>query len=177
MRPTVASHLRIAGEALFEAIPTRVDLDASTIRIDTQMNRLNELAAPKTKRSRRTIRIDARSVTLLRNWHRAHLEAETKWTWQGNSEDLVATTRNGTALFQRNVHRSLVQTSERAGLLPHVLAYDLRHTAITLQVEKGHPIEKIADWAGTSERMIWDVYRHKLEHVTDLGSIDGIEDP
>lgn len=51
--------------------------------------------------------------------------------------------------------------------------YDLRHTAITYQVEKGYPVHRIADWAGTSEPMIIDVYRHKLDEITDLGPSNG----
>lgn len=53
-----------------------------------------------------------------------------------------------------------------------ISAYDLRHTAIALRVERGLPPYQIADWAGTSERMIADVYRHKLDAVTDLGPIE-----
>jgi hypothetical protein len=33
--------------------------------------------------------------------------------------------------------------------MPAVSGYDLRHTAITFQVEKGHSVHQIADWAGT----------------------------
>jgi hypothetical protein len=40
---------------------------------------------------------------------------------------------------------------------------------ITFQVEKGYTIDQLADWAGTSARMIIDVHRHKLADVTDLG--------
>jgi integrase len=58
--------------------------------------------------------------------------------------------------------------SERADVHPAVSGCDLRHTAITFQVEKGYPVHQIADWAGTSERII-DVYRHKLTDATDLG--------
>lgn len=60
---------------------------------------------------------------------------------------------------------------------PAISAYDLRHSAITLMITNGHPVYRVADWAGTSERMIWDVYRHLLEDVTDLGSIDQPDQP
>ncbi len=46
--------------------------------------------------------------------------------------------------------------------------YELRHTAVTLQAEAGHSAWAIADWAGTSERMIADVYRHKLMDASPL---------
>ena len=50
--------------------------------------------------------------------------------------------------------------------------YDLRKTAITHQVERGLPVYKIADWAGTSERMIWEVYRKQLEEVADVAPVN-----
>ena len=93
--------------------------------------------------------------------------------WSGNSQDLLATTKLGTPINQRNVHRSLAIACRRVEIEPGVSGYDLRHTAITFQVEKGHPVHQIADWAGTSERMITEVYRHKLNEITDLGPSDG----
>ncbi len=92
--------------------------------------------------------------------------------WSGDPQDLVVTTAFGTAINQRNVHRSLALACRRAGIEPAVSGYDLRHTAITFQVEKGYPVHQIADWAGTSERMIIEVYRHKLTDVLDLGPSD-----
>ena len=56
--------------------------------------------------------------------------------------------------------------------MPAISGYDLRHTAITFQVEKCYPVHQIADWAGTSERIIIDVYRHKMTDVIDLGPSD-----
>ena len=84
----------------------------------------------------------------------------------------MVTTRRGTPINQRNVHRSLVALSDAARVAPAVAGYDLRHTAITHQVERRVPVHKIADWAGTSERMIWEVYRQKLEEVSDVAPID-----
>jgi integrase len=92
--------------------------------------------------------------------------------WIGDDYDLVATTAFGTAINQRNVHRSLATACKQLGIEPAISGYDLRHTAITFQVERGHTVHQIADWAGTSERMILDVYRHKLDDVSDLGPSD-----
>jgi len=138
------------------------------------MNRENEVVQAKTKRSLRTFRLNQRSIERLVDWRRQQLEQRVHaWpAWIGNSEELVATSLVGTTLSQRNVHRSLVMACDRAGVSPRISGYDLRHTAITLQVENGHPAYRIGKWAGTSERMIADVYRHKLDQASDLGSID-----
>ena len=152
---------------------SRVDLNASTVRVDAQMNRDNDLAKAKTKRSYRTIRVDAETHARLFAWQstQSELAAAAGPAWSGNSNALLMTTALGTPINQRNVHRSLVLACHRAGIEPQVAAYDLRHSAITLTVENGHPLHKIADWAGTSERMIADVYRHKLDIISDLGAI------
>ncbi len=34
------------------------------------------------------------------------------------------------------------------------------------------PVATTVDWAGTSERMILDTYRHKLEEISEQGPID-----
>ncbi len=161
MRPAEARALRWS----------RVDLGALAVQVDAQMNRRNEVVAPKTKRSLRTIRIDPRTANLLAAWRQEQLAQAGKAgpAWKGNTDDLVATTLVGTAFSQRNVHRALVKACSKAGIEPAVSAYDLRHSAITLQVENGHPVHRIADWAGTSERMIADVYRHKLDDISDIG--------
>jgi hypothetical protein len=39
---------------------------------------------------------------------------------------------------------------------------------LTHQVEARHPVSQIADWAGTSEKMIYQHYRHQLREVVDL---------
>jgi integrase len=168
LRPAEARALRWKG----------VDLEARRIRIDRQMNRRNELAPVKTARALRTIRIDRRTAALMREWRDDQLQAakDAGPAWSGNPLDLVATTRLGTPINQRNVHRSMTDASKRAGIEPAVSGYDLRHSAITLMIENGHPVYRVADWAGTSERMIWDVYRHLLDDVTDLGSIDDGDD-
>ncbi len=154
---------------------SRVDLDAMTVRVDGQMNRRNEVVRAKTKRSHRTNRIDDTSVQRLRDWPEEQRAQEAKAgpAWSANPDRLLITPLVGTAINQRNVHRSIVLACDRAEITPRISAYDLRHTAITLQVENGHQAHRIADWAGTSERMIADVYRHKLSEIMDLGPIEG----
>ncbi|MCP4968380.1 MAG: tyrosine-type recombinase/integrase [bacterium] len=137
------------------------------MRTDAQINRDNELVKVKTKRSFRTIRVDPVTIDRLADWRRHQETAEHSAgvAWAGNELGLVATTALGTPVNQRNVHRTLGLASRKAGIDPTVSGYDLRHTAITFQIEKGIPVHRVADWAGTSERMIWDVYRHLLNEV------------
>ncbi len=139
------------------------------------MNRRNEIVKVKTRRSARTIGFDDATAERLCSWREEQTirQQDAGPAWSGNTENLVLTTLFGTAINQRNMHRSLTQLCDRAGVSPRISAYDLRHSAITFQVVNGHPAYRVADWAGTSERMIADVYRHKLDPVSDLGPVEG----
>lgn len=66
---------------------------------------------------------------------------------------------------------------EDAGV-QRIVPYELRHTAITLQLDAGSAAWRVADWAGTSERMIEQIYRHRLTRVSELGSVQltGLDD-
>lgn len=154
-----------------------VDLDARTVTVEGQINRRNQITKAKTKRAYRTIRVDDETVERFLSWRTEQDQDRSKAgpVWLGNADGLVATTARGTAINQRNVHRSLAQLSQRLGISPAVAGYDLRHTAITYQVEKDYPVHRIADWAGTSERMIWDVYRHRMRKVAELSPSDDID--
>jgi len=57
--------------------------------------------------------------------------------------------------------------------------YELRHTAITLQRQAGRDSAEVADWAGTSERMVNEIYRHRLDMESPVKpvDIDGIGGP
>ncbi len=60
--------------------------------------------------------------------------------------------------------------STKLGFDPPLIPYDLRHTAITLQSgsKLGYSDWELADWAGTSERMINEVYRHRTDRVVPV---------
>ena len=84
---------------------------------------------------------------------------------------LVVTTRFGTPINRNNLLRMVETASSNAAFEP-IVPYELRHTAITFQLDACHESWKVADWAGTSERMIEQIYRHRLTRVSDLGSVD-----
>lgn len=80
----------------------------------------------------------------------------------GLDQDLIVTTGRGTPINWNNYRRSLRELCLKAEILPPITPYELRHTAISHQADQGHSSWQIADWAGTSERMIGERYRHKL---------------
>ena len=146
-----------------------VEWDAGVIRVGPRLNRDNERIGPKTRAATRSLRLAPDTIEILRCWrieqteHRANTGAA--WAESG----LVATTVVGTPLDFYLVPQALQRLCESVGVEPAVSPYELRHTAISFQAEAGHSAWVIADWAGTSERMIANVYRHKLVETSPLG--------
>ena len=121
------------------------------------------LTKPKTRRSLRVVAIDGQTVGLLGQWRDLREVSD-------NGDHLVVTSEAGTALDGSNLRRSKTAACERAGIDRYV-PYELRHTAITHQVETGAEIWRVADWAGTSERMIEEIYRHRTIRASSLSSV------
>lgn len=144
-----------------------INLDAGLLKVTNQMDAAGALAEVKTKDSARTIRLDDPSVQRLRWWRtQQDAIAATALRWD-NTTGLVATSRTGSGVDRNNFVRSLVKLCREVSIEP-ITPYELRHTAISHQADRGRSSWQIADWAGTSERMISTVYRHQLTEVSDL---------
>lgn len=145
-----------------------VDRDKGLLGVGPRLNRDNERIGPKTRAAVRSLRLAPDTLDLLDLWReeqaRHQVEAGAAWVDCG----LIATTALRTPLDFYLVSQSLQRLSDNVGVSPSVSPYELRHTAITLQPEAGHSAWAIADWAGTSERMIADTYRHKLTDTSPL---------
>jgi integrase len=145
----------------------QIDFVAATISVVTQLDADDEFTETKTLKSTRTIRLHPETVELLARWRQVQAALRDKAGDRWSDRDLVLSTRWGTAIDQGNHRRSIRELSRRFGL-DDLTPYELRHTAITHQIEAGHPASVVADWAGTSERMIYLHYRHRLREVVEL---------
>ena len=145
-----------------------VDIDAMTMTVRAQLSNKTNFVKPKTRKAYRTIRIDETTVAKIEAW-REHQDRQRSVAgpyWL--DLDLIAATSSGRPIQRHNFARSIRNLCKRLNIDPLITPYELRHTAISIQAEAGHPAFQIADWAGTSERMISDVYRHQLASVTYL---------
>lgn len=144
-----------------------IDLDRQTLSVVTQFDSTDEFVDPKTVDSTRTIELHPEAIQMLRLWldEQELLRQRAGDRWQ--DRDLVITTRYGTAINKDNYKRS-IQRLCRSARIPTITPYELRHTAITHQVDAVGSAAPVADWAGTSELMIWKHYRHKLRDVVRL---------
>jgi integrase len=144
-----------------------VDLDGGLLKVTNQMDAGGVLAEVKTRESARTIRLDDSSVERLVRWQGEQRQMAAKAVRWNNDAGLVATSQVGSGVDRNNFVRSLTRLCGEAGIDP-ITPYELRHTAISHQADRGSSSWQIADWAGTSERMISSVYRHQLTQVSDL---------
>ena len=144
-----------------------IDFARRTLSVVTQFDSYDEFVDPKTVDSTRTIKLHPEAVQLLRLWQddqdRLRRRAGHRWI----DRQLVITTRYGTAINKDNYKRSIQSLCRSAGVAA-ITPYELRHTAITHQVDAVGSAAPVADWAGTSELMIWKHYRHKLRDVVRL---------
>ncbi len=148
-----------------------LNFDRSELTITNQLDEDDEFVPPKTSEAPRTRAIDPVTAERppTRRERQARLQARaTSWS----ERDLVATTRTGTAIHRKNYLRSMRNLCTKLEIDP-IVPYELRHTAISHQAELGRYTSwELADWAGTSERMISTRYRHKLRKVIHLRPVD-----
>lgn len=159
---TLATGLR-KSEALGVTWP-KVDLDQGVLTPWTQPEWLPgggfRLVELKTEESRAPVVLAPAAVESLRARRRLQaqerLAAGPAWTDYG----LVWTTGVGTAIQPQNLHRHFHAACDRAGV-PRRRWHDLRHTAPTLLLEVGVPLEVVsALLRHTSIVTTKDVYGH-----------------
>jgi len=158
LRPAEARALRWAD----------VDLDLGQLTVSGQLDRQNRRTKPKTKKSARSLQLDEVTVARLSTWRTEQGDLRTIARYAWVDLDIVASTTRGKPVDRHSFARSLRGLCARCMIDPPISPYELRHTAITMQADAGHSGWEIADWAGTSEAMISEIYRHRLRQVSCL---------
>ena len=125
---------------------------------------------PKTKRSLRTIPIDETTADCLTIWRQSQDDSRQRAGRRWHDLDLVVTTCYGSPINAPNLRRMMEAACAEVAI-DRYLPYELRHSAITFQIDAGYPTWDVSDWAGTSTRMIDDVYRHRLTPVSGIGPV------
>lgn len=164
-----------------------VDMANGVIHVDRQLYYIprvgNIFQSPKTKSSKRDIRVPQHLLRSLQRWHVLQQELEDK---KGDSYCVVDETDNHSAVVcsknvaRKNIHRQyMVCTNEvgypvsRSGFLHHLEKYGLnahsfRHTHATLLAEAGAPPRGIATRLGHKNISVtqnW--YTHTTQKMTD----------
>jgi integrase len=148
-----------------------VNLERGVLRVRRTLSRTDKgyvLGEPKTKKSRRTIRLTAGAVEALR----AHLSRQLKEMERVGSlyqpGGLVFATTTGTLVNPSNLrNRSFKPLLRRAGLRP-IRFHDLRHTCATLLLLKDVSPKVVSEMLGhASVSITLDIYSHLLPDMQE----------
>jgi len=140
-----------------------VDLPSAVLRVSRSLKREGTklvLGEVKTARSRRSVNL-ATPVTKSLRLHKKRQAKERRVAGSSWTDlDLVFANEVGTPIDPSNLRRDFKAVSNRAGL-GHWHPHELRHSAISLMLGQGVPLEVVADVVGHSSiRMTADVYAH-----------------
>jgi integrase len=145
-----------------------VDLENATVRVRRTLTRTDNgkrfvLGEPKTKKSRRTVRLTLRAVEALKSHRACQAEEKRKVGSLYQDQGLVFASESGSLINPSNLRqRSFIPLLNRAGL-PKITFHDLRHTCASLLFQKNiHP--KLAQdlFGHASVAITLDTYSHML---------------
>jgi integrase len=151
-----------------------VDLEAGVVRVRRTLTLAKggpRLTEPKTRGSRRSIRLTASAVETLER-HRERQEAEVaarggEWIEWG----LVFCTRRGTPIRRDNLHDRCWKPLLRRAGLPDIRFHDLRHTCATLLLTKGVHPKIVSEMLGHSSIAITlDTYSHVMPGMQEAAA-------
>ncbi|HZV49173.1 MAG TPA: site-specific integrase [Candidatus Dormibacteraeota bacterium] len=147
-----------------------LDLDAGTLQVRRQLQRLNgrsELVELKTRRSRRTLVLPRTLVEVLCEHRRRQGEERMCLgaSWKGWEHDLVFTTTLGTPLDGRWVTRTFQRLLAKAGIERRRF-HDLRHSAATTMLVLGVPARVVMEILGHANvSTTLEVYAHVVPEL------------
>jgi integrase len=152
-----------------------LDDAGGTLRVSRVLSD-GEFTTPKTKRSRRRIKLSAGSARALKVHQRRQYEERSRKAGLWQNHELVFPSSVGTPMSHRNVARSFKALLKRAGLPMSIRLYDLRHTCATLLLSRDvHPkyVQELLGHASITQTL--DTYSHIIEGM-DGGTTEAIEE-
>jgi integrase len=170
------------GLRMGEALGLRwsdVDLDAGTLRVSRQVQRMREggglvFSEPKNA-SRRTLELPQRAVEALRSHRKAQAEEKLRAADYADSE-LVFATGKGTPIDAQNIINRFFKPLLKRAELPDMRWHDLRHTYATLLLARGtHPTYVQKSLGHASVQLTLDRYSHWMPSM-GRNTAEGIDE-
>jgi integrase len=143
-----------------------VDLENTTIRVRRTLTRKGTgyvLGEPKTKQSRRTIRLTEKAVQTLRSHQARRAQEKLRVGELYQDQGLVFAGQGGSFINPSNLRqRSFAPLLKHAGL-PRITFHDLRHTCASLLFQKNVHPKVVQELLGhASVAITLDTYSHML---------------
>jgi integrase len=170
------------GLRMGEALGLRwsdVDLDAGTLRVSRQVQRMREggglvFSEPKNA-SRRTLELPQRAVEALRSHRKKQAEEKLRAADYGDLE-LVFATGKGTPVDAQNIINRFFKPLLKRAQLPDIRWHDLRHTYATLLLARGtHPTYVQKSLGHASVQLTLDRYSHWMPSM-GRNTAEGIDE-
>ena len=152
-----------------------VDLEAGTLQVRRTLSTATgggfRFGAPKTAKSRRSVKLPGAAISALKRHRRAQLEERMRLAGLFADHGLVFASRVGTPVSRQDlVARSFKPLLKRAGL-PDVRFHDLRHTCATLLLGRGVHAKLVQELLGHSTISVTlDTYSHVLPGMSDAAA-------
>ena len=147
-----------------------LDLDRGVLHVRHALERLGKgwrLVEPKSEGSRRTIRLPAPVVPILRAQRVRQLERRLAAGARWQEHDFVFTTKKGTPLDGCRLNRQTKAQLEAAGL-PRLKFHSLRHSCATFLLVQGVAPRVVMDILGHSQiSLTMNTYSHVIEQLQD----------
>jgi integrase len=150
---------------------TDVDLEAGKIRVRRTLTRESghyTLGEPKTKKSRRTVKLTGAATEVLRSHLSRQMADMDQLGDLYRDQGLVFTTDSGAPLNPSNVRNRNLRRLTRKAELPEIRFHDLRHTCATLLLSRNVHQKIVQEMLGHSTVAITlDTYSHVLPGMGD----------
>lgn len=151
-----------------------VDLGAGLVnvaQVATMVGANVHYGEPKTRKSRRSIALDPRTLAALKAHRKRQLEERLAWGTGWNDTGLVFTHEDGRALRPPHVTRMFGRLVAAAGL-PELTFHGLRHSHLTTLLREGQPVHVVSARAGHSSPAITlSIYAHVLPGDDEAAAI------
>jgi integrase len=143
-----------------------LDLDGATLRVEQQLVPTKggcTFGPPKSRRSERTIALDAQTVEALRRHRDVQLLERDLAGPAYQDQDLVFAYELGRPIGPSRLSETFARRRKAAGI-PVGSLHVLRHTAATIALTEGVPLHVVAGRLGDDPKTVLGVYSHLLPH-------------
>lgn len=154
-----------------------IDFASSTLRVAQTLSFVRSgpgepfkpaFGPPKTRSSRRIIKLSPSVVEALRQHRTAQSERRLRVGPSWAYPDLVFTSRTGTPLAPQNLRRECQDYITQSGV-PRIRVHDQRHTYVTHMLAQGAPLKALGASIGHARtKVMLETYAHILEEQRTL---------